>query len=121
MNETTIDQVVTNQKTKRPVAITIISILGFIGSLFSILILILALSKGRVSTAYAIMLPLSSIIGIASMVGLWKMKKWGVYLYSVLILFNQIFLIYLGVWSAVSLIIPAIVLGVAYANINKMS
>ncbi len=119
--ETTIDQNSTETKVKRPVAITIISILGFIGSLFSILILILALNRGTVSVTYSILLPTSSLIGIISMIGLWNMKKWGVYLYSVLIIFNQIFLIYLGVWSAVSLIIPLTILGVAYSFIKKMS
>jgi len=104
---------------KRPTAITVICVLGFIGAAFTIPIIFSDL-PGQVGNWYPPYLGLSAIIGFACMIGLWQMKKWAAYTYTGFVGLNQIVLLTMGVWNAMSLIIPAIVVGIALANVKKM-
>jgi hypothetical protein len=55
------------------------------------------------------------------MLGLWMMKKWAVYTYIGLIALNQIFLLAMGLWSAMALLMPAVVIFFALKHVSKMS
>jgi hypothetical protein len=55
------------------------------------------------------------------MVGLWKMKKWSVFLYTLLVAVNQVVLFTMGVWNPFALLIPAIIIAIGFANLSKMS
>ncbi len=109
----------------RPVAITVICVIGFIGALLSVPLLLAVLS-GAVNTGVALpgwygpYLGLSIVIGLVSMIGLWMMKKWGAILYAVLFLVNQIVLFTAGLWSPFALLIPLIVIAVAFSQFSKM-
>ena len=107
------------KKNKRPTTITVICILGFIGAALSLLLVFSgsAVKIGNWYPPYAICL---AIICFVSMLGLWKMKKWAVYTYTGIMVLNQIVLLAMGIWNFMVLIIPAIVAGIALANIKKM-
>jgi hypothetical protein len=109
---------ITTEK-KRPTAITIICVMGFIGAVFTIP-LIFSHKTNHIGSWYPAYLILSSIIGFLCMIGLWNMKKWAAYTYTSFVGLNQIILITMGVWNPISLIIPAIVVGVVMRNLNKM-
>jgi uncharacterized membrane protein (DUF2068 family) len=75
---------------------------------------------GQVGSWYPPYLGLSAVIGLVSMLGLWKMKKWAAYTYSGFVVLNQIVLLAMGAWNLMTQIITGIVIGIALANINKM-
>src|SRR6266487_6964705 len=76
---------------KRPTAITVVCILGFIGAAITIP-LIFSASARQIGSWYLPYLGLSAVIGVICMIGLWNMKKWAAYLYTVFVLINQIVL-----------------------------
>ena len=73
---------------KRPTAITIICILGFIGAAFTIPMIFSDLAA-QVGSWYPPFLGLSAVVGLVCMLGLWKMKKWAAYTYIVFVALNQ--------------------------------
>lgn len=104
---------------KRPTAITVICILGFIGAAITIPVIFSDLAR-QVRSWYPLYLGLASLIGFVCMVGLWKMKKWAAYTYAGFIIVNQIVLWTMGIWTVMSLIIPGIVVAIALTNLKKM-
>jgi hypothetical protein len=104
-------------KMKRPLAITIICIISFIGAVFIIPVIFSDLAK-QVGSWYPPYLAFSTIVSFACMVGLWQLKKWAAYTYTGLVVLNQIVLQTMGVWNIMSLIIPAIVIVVALAYVK---
>jgi len=107
------------EEKKRPTAITVICVLGFIGAAFTIP-LIFSDIAGQIGSWYPPYLGLSAIIGFVCMVGLWQMKKWAAYTYTGFVGLNQIVLLTMGVWNIMALIIPAIVVGIALTHLKKM-
>lgn len=104
---------------KRPVAITVICILGFIGAAISIPLIFSNITQ-QIGSWYPPYLGLSSAVGLLCMFGLWNMKKWAAYTYTALVGLNQIVLIAMGLWSVGALIIPGVVIGIALSNLDKM-
>lgn len=104
---------------KRPIAITVICVLGFIGAVL-IIPLIFSNIALQVGSWYPVYLGFSSVIGLVCMVGLWLMKKWAAYMYTGFVVLNQIILLSLGLWNVLALLIPAIVVGVALSHVSKM-
>ena len=105
---------------KRPVAITVICILGFIGAALSIP-LIFSSAAQSIGSWYPPYLGASSVVGLICMFGLWNMKKWSVFVYTLLVVVNQVVLFSMGLWNPFALLIPVIVIAIAFANLSKMS
>jgi len=108
------------QTTPRPVAITIICILGFIGAALTLPLIFSDMARG-IGAWYPPYLGFSAVAGLICMVGMWKMKKWSVFAYTALVIVNQVVLFSMGVWNPFALLIPAIVIAIAFANLSKMN
>jgi hypothetical protein len=106
--------------TQRPVAITVICILGFIGAALSIP-LIFSSAASSVGGWYPPLLGLSAVVGLICMIGLWKMKKWAVFLYAAMVVVIQIVLFSMHLWTPFSLLFPVIIVAIGFANLSKMS
>jgi hypothetical protein len=107
------------EKNKRPIAITVICVLGAIGAILSIPAIFSGIG-GYVGEWYPPYLLVNAIIGIVCMVGFWKMKKWAAYMYAGFSILNQIILLSAGLWSIQSLILPAIVVAIALSHLKNM-
>jgi len=107
------------QASPRPVAITVICVLGFIGAALTIP-LIFSDMAGAIGAWYPPYLGFSALAGLICMVGMWKMRKWSVFAYTGLVILNQVVLFTMGVWNVFALLIPAIVIGIGFANLSKM-
>ena len=105
---------------QRPVAITVICILGFIGAALTIP-LIFSSTVQSIGSWYPPYLGASAVVGLICMVGLWKMKKWAVFLYTLLVVINQVVLFTMGVWNPFALLIPVIIIAIGFANLSKMT
>ena len=108
------------EKARRPTSLTVICVIGFIGSLFS-LPLVFTSPAQQIGTWYPPFLAFASLTGLVCMVGLWMMKKWAAYAYIGLVAVNQLVLYAMGLWSILALLIPAIVVCVALKNFSKMT
>jgi hypothetical protein len=114
-----IDQPLTDPDKKRPVAITVICVLGFLGSTITFFLAFLDRAK-QVGTWYPPFLGLSGIIHLAIFAGLWQMKKWAVYAYIAFAAIIQIVLISLGSWTIVGIVFPVIIIAITSSHFKKM-
>lgn len=102
----------------RPVMITILCILGF---LYVCRNVVLGVSLFRAVDASALSYLLFLAVGnLATVIGLWKMKKWGAYSYFATSLISQIILIVWGGWTILTLVEVLIVSAVILARLNQM-
>jgi hypothetical protein len=103
----------------RPVAITVICVIGFLGVLVAVP---LAFSQAArlVGAWYPPYLVATALVGLACMIGLWLMRKWAVYTYTALAVINQAVLVVMGGWNVFSLVIPAIVIIVMFMYVGRM-
>ena len=108
------------QTAARPVAITVICILGFIGVALTLPLLFSATAAG-IGSWYPPFLGLSTAVGLVCMIGLWKMKKWAVFLYTALVAVCQVVLLSMGLWSVFSFLVPVVIIAIAFANLSKMT
>jgi len=104
---------------KRPIAITIICIIGFIGAALTLPLFFLDVMS-TLPPWYPAFLGLGAVVGLACMIGLWMMQKWAVYTYTAFAVINQVILIATGLWNPIALIIPAIVVVVMFVYLSRM-
>ncbi len=104
---------------KRPLVITVVCVISFIGAALTIP-LIFSEVAGQIGSWYPPYLGFSAVIGLVCMIGLWNMKKWAAYTYTAFVLINQIVLLQMGVWNIMALLIPAIVICIALTHLKKM-
>ncbi len=107
-------------KAKRPIIITIMCIIGFIGAAFSIPLAFSSLAQA-IGPWYPPSLLVSSVAGIAAMIGFWLMKKWALYIYIAMVVLNQILLVVTQTWSFASLGVPGIIVLVGVLHFKQMS
>jgi hypothetical protein len=106
--------------TQRPVAITVICILGFIGAALSIP-LIFSSAASNIGGWYPPFLGLSAVVGLICMIGLWMMKKWAVFLYTAMCVAIQVVLFAMHIWTPFSLLFPVIIIAIGFAYLSRMS
>jgi hypothetical protein len=104
---------------ERPIAITIICVLGFIGAALSIPAVFMS-ATSSIGAWYPPYLAVSAVVGLICMIGLWKMMKWSVFAYTAFVILNQCVLMAMGVWTILALIIPAVVIAIGFAYLSKM-
>jgi len=108
---------------ERPLAITIVIVVTFLGSLIALPAAFSEMSR-QVAYWYSYYIVTATICLIASLVGLWMMKRWGLFMYSGVIVVNQIIAIYmLGFITSIflaSLILPITVVGLGGYYYNTM-
>jgi hypothetical protein len=104
---------------QRPIAITIVCILGFIGAALTIPVFFMDVIR-TLPPWYPVLLGVGALIGLACMIGLWMMRKWAVYTYTAFAAINQVILMATGLWNPIGLIIPAIVVVVMFVYLSRM-
>ena len=96
---------------KRPTAITIICLIGFLGACISISMLFSEVVNGM-GLWFTPYVAFSSIISLTCMISLWYVKKWGLYLFFILVAINQIVLLINGEWRFIILLIHVFILSI---------
>jgi len=97
----------------RPTAITVICILGFIGAAFTIPLLFLP-TTWKIAPWYTPYLAVAAGLGLVCMLGLWKLRRWALVLYTAFAAVNQIVLIATGLWNPMALVVPAAVVAIGF-------
>jgi hypothetical protein len=104
---------------KRPVLITVICVIGFLGAAVTVPVLFSDPAK-NIGAWYPPFLALSALIGLACMIGMWLMKKWGVLGYAGFVLINQVVMLVMNLWTLPALIIPLVIVALAFTQFQKM-
>jgi hypothetical protein len=68
----------------------------------------------RIAPWYAPYLAVSAGIGLACMLGLWKLRRWAVVAYTVFATVNQVVLITTKLWNPLALLVPAAVVAMGF-------
>jgi len=110
----------TNEKTKRPSSISLISSLLIFGGILSFWFIFRA-GIQNFGIENTIVVSIDGIISIVCGVGFRLMKKWAVYFFAVFAVVEQVYLVLAGKWNLFSLILFAVVVFVGYRNLSKMS
>lgn len=113
---TSLDPVTTHQ---RPILITLLVIISFIGGALSIPLVNSAYAQ-QVGVWYPYFLATSVFFGFVFQIGLWKMKRWSIYLFFVTTLIVQFVLLITNIWRPETLIEPAIVTVIILSYLSRM-
>jgi glycerol-3-phosphate acyltransferase PlsY len=106
---------------QRPVIITVICIIGFVGAGLSVLALAAwGILSRTIGAWYPPFLLVATGVGLACMLGMWQMRKWSVFLYTAFVVINQVVMIVFGVWNPMSLLIPLAVVIIGFTQLSKM-
>ena len=103
----------------RPTAISVICIISVFGML-SILPLIFSDNARKIGAWYPPLLAFSAVLGAVCIVGFWMMRRWAVFTYTALCVFNQIFMISMGRWNPLTLLIPGILIVIGFKYLDRM-
>jgi hypothetical protein len=103
----------------RPVAVTIICIVGLIGALIN-LSLLFTDAVAQVAPWFFPFFGISSLIGLLCLIGLWLMRRWALYAYTTFAVIDQAILLATGIWHPVALVVPAIVVIGMFIHWSRM-
>ncbi|MGB3588376.1 MAG: hypothetical protein WBA23_17635 [Tunicatimonas sp.] len=106
-----------DSKIERPIAVTVICILGFVGAGLSVPMAFSDVAK-QIGSWFP---PYSSSIAAMSlicMIGFWFTKRWAIYAYIGLVVLNQIVLIYMDEWHILTLVFQGIIVAVILLNLE---
>jgi hypothetical protein len=104
---------------RRPIAMTAISVVSGLGILFTIP-LIFSEAAASIGAWYPPFLAASAAVGAACTVGFWLMRRWAVYLYTGGLCLSQIVLPAMGAWNIVALLIPLAVVMIGFIYLPHM-
>ena len=100
------------QTRERPALITIICLLAFFGVIGTLRNVFFSTWVKAVGTWFQFYFFLHGAIVLVASIGLWRMKKWGVYLYILTIIEAQVVMILIGIWGILSLVLFSSLLAV---------
>ncbi len=105
---------------RRPALITLVCLVGALSVLLSAVTAFSGIERfaGR---SYPLYLLVSTAVQAVSLFGMWKLRRWGVYLYTVLTVGCQAYLFVIGGWALLTVIAPLIVLGIGYSYLRRMT
>lgn len=104
---------------KRTVPITVICIIGLLGAIAAVP-MILSDQARQVGAWYPPYFAFATAGGLVSMFGLWKMKRWGFFLYIALGILNQVMMLAKGSWSPYGLMLPLLVSLIVAKDYKKL-
>lgn len=109
----------TRDREVRPLVISFISLAGACGGIVTVMSAFTHLAR-QIGEWYPPALLFSAAIGLICMYGLWKMKRWSVYLYTIFCIAAQVTLAIAGLWSPLSILFPGIIITVSFCFLNRM-
>lgn len=109
----------TLEKAKRPISITVISLLMFTGAIVLIPSSFLQIAQNP--SLLAICMGSISVLGLVCAVGLWMMKKWAAYTYTTVAVLVQVIFLFVGVLDFRTLVVTAVIIWFLLKNAPKMT
>jgi len=108
------------QTRERPALITIICFLAFFGTVGTVRMVFFSTGARQYGAWFPYYFFLHGVLVLAASIALWKMKKWGVYLYIFTIVELQFALMIIGIWGILSLVLFSGLLAVLLYYLPEM-
>jgi hypothetical protein len=105
--------------TVRPIAVTVICVLGFIGAVFTIPLVFTSIAR-QIGAWYPPYLAFSALVGGICMFGFWKMRRWAVFTYTAFVVVNQVVLLTTGHWNVLAILLPGVVIAIGFSYLWRM-
>jgi hypothetical protein len=111
---------------RRPILVTVICILGFIGVPLSIIAAVIGMSAALIFNItvmplwYSAFLIILTLLYLPALIYVWKMRKIGLIAYTALAIVGYVVGFASGFASIGGLVISAIVIGLLYTQFKKM-
>ncbi|MFH1170450.1 MAG: hypothetical protein V1704_02735 [Candidatus Vogelbacteria bacterium] len=109
----------------RPTIITIICVFGFVAVLFILSSLFMSSARLEITQQYgSTFLPITiftTLLGLIGLVGYWKMRKWGVYFYTAMVVVSITHGLIVGISGIQSYIGPLVIVLVGLINLERMN
>ncbi|RIK34798.1 MAG: hypothetical protein DCC55_32315 [Chloroflexi bacterium] len=107
----------------RPLSITIVCIIGFVA--FGLSVFSVPMMYGTITAAYGVWFGpiwlVSLAVTLASLIGYWQMKKWGVYLYLAAFISGTVMGILFGLpFTVVGVVAPLLISALGLAYLRRM-
>ncbi|MEM6841029.1 MAG: hypothetical protein AAF632_02280 [Bacteroidota bacterium] len=118
MNDISIIHQNHDNKIERPIAITIICILGFIGTILSVPMVFSDIAN-QIGSWFPPYSGSIAVVNLVCMIGLWFTRKWAAYAYTCLVVLNQIVLIAMHEWHILTLAIQVIVVAIILLHLDS--
>lgn len=105
---------------EKPLAISAICVIGVINviQMFNLILSPMAKQAGAV---YPFYFSISVVIALLCIGGLWLLKRWAAFLYSAILICNQIALLVMGYWELTAAIIPVAIILIVFKHLDTMS
>ena len=105
---------------KRPLSISIICIIGFLMFVMALPLLYESYVM-KVNNSLLAYYSTTIFLSFIAIIGIWKMKRFYLFMYTSIFIVNQLVLIVLNVFDVYQSLIPAIIIIVGFLNLKKMS
>ncbi len=89
----------------RPALVTIICLFAFLGTVGTVRMIFFSSVAREYGAWFPFYFFLHGVLVLVASIGLWKMKKWGAYLYVFTVIEFQFALMAIGIWGILALII----------------
>ncbi len=114
----------TTSQSNRPTIIMIVCVLGFFAALVVFVGLLMPSVRGVLTQQYgATFLPItlvSTLLGFMGLIGYWKMRKWGVYFYTLAAIINIVHGLILGIPGRPAYIGPIVIAAIGLIYLKRM-
>lgn len=112
-------------ESKRPLLITIFCVIGFIGSLFVAAGLLIPSARQMLEQQYGVSFLFVTfivlVLGLTGLIGIWMMRKWGVYTYSGMAVLSIGYGLMTGLSSGLlSYLLPIVVVIIGFVYLKQM-
>lgn len=104
---------------ERPTAITVVSVLTFIGALLTIVFVFTPFAR-QTGAWYPPYLGVTAVVDFICAFGLLKMRRWAVYTYTAVWIVEQILLVATGGWNIFTILLPCVVIAIGFTHLSEM-
>ena len=105
---------------ERPTVITVVCVIGVVGAALSVPVMFSDVARA-IGAWYAPYMACSVIASMVCIIGLWKMRRWSVYLYAGIAVTNQLVTLSMGIWHFLDLLVPAVFAAIVCSQLHKMN
>jgi hypothetical protein len=105
--------------TRRPVIITVLCVLGLIAAAANVPTIFAEVAR-KVGAWYPPFLTLSVVVTVVCVIGLWKMRRWAVLLYTGFALAVLVIALMIGAWNTTAQLVRFAVIIIMFSQFPKM-